>query len=155
MLLLFFYFEIGRYKSSESLVVKYSNAYGVDENLVLAILKTESNFNNNAVSKKGALGIAQIRPQTAEYIREMLGYDKGYNLFDKEVSINFATYYISYLNKKFNTELEVICAYNAGEGRVEGWLNEFTLNYKNIPFKETKNYYKKVIRRKNLYRVIR
>lgn len=153
--LLLFYHEIGKYKKYESLVIKYSYKYNVDENLVFAILKTESNFNKYAVSKKGAMGISQLLPSTADYIAKMIGFSKEINLFDEETSINLATYYLSYLSKKFSNEIEVVCAYNAGEGRVEKWLLNSQLTTKNIPFKETKNYYKKVKRRKFLYKVIR
>lgn len=155
LLSLVFYIEIGKYKKYESLVLKYSKEYKVDENLIFALLKTESNFNKTAISKKGAIGIAQMLPSTADYIADIIGYSKGYNLFNEDTAINFATYYLAYLSSKFDSELQVVCAYNAGEGRVEEWLTRQNLTPKNIPFKETKNYYKKIKRRKFLYKVIR
>ncbi len=155
LLFLLFYFEVGKYKKYEELTKNYSYKYGIDQNLLLSILKTESNFNPKAVSNKGAIGIAQILPSTAVFIASQLNYNSDYDLFDVKTSIEFASYYLSYLSKKFRYELDVICAYNAGEGRVLKWNKDSRLREKDIPYNETKRYYKKVIRRKNLYRIIR
>ncbi len=128
----------------------YSQKYGVNKYLVLAIIKTESGYNENAVSSKGALGIMQIMPETAKFISERLNV-KEYNLLDYKTSIEFGVYYLSYLEKKFNNEYEIICAYNAGEGRVLSWLKLGILSENSVPFKETRNYLKKVKLRKFLY----
>ena len=149
----YFYKEVSGYKNSYKFVKKYSSLYGVDSELCLAVIKTESNFNKSAVSNKGAIGIMQIMPSTAGYISSMLNIT-DYDLFSEETNINFGIFYLSYLFKKFNDETLVILAYNAGEGNVEKWLKENTIKVNNVPFLETRNYLKKVRKRKFLYKVL-
>ena len=148
------FFNINGYKKYLAEVEYYSNLYGVDKHLVLAIIKTESNFNEIAVSSKGAIGIMQIMPETANFIAEKLGESGDYNLLDYKTSINYGVYYLSYLKNKFKNEYEIICAYNAGEGRVLSWLKLGILSENSVPFKETQNYLKRVKFRKFLYKKI-
>ncbi len=88
------------YKEYLGSVERYSKKYGVDEALILAIIKTESGFDKNAVSKKGAKGLMQIMPETANFIAERLGRGE-YDLFDGNTSIEFGVYYLSYLFERF------------------------------------------------------
>ncbi len=143
----------GNYKYKK-LAVNYANYYAVDVNLVIATIKVESAFNKNALSKKGAVGLMQILPSTADYICKKLGYSAEFDLFSPEVNIEFGTYYLSYLIDKFKSEDIAICAYNAGEGAVLKWgLNQgFSLD--KIKYEETLNYYKKVKFYKKLYGII-
>lgn len=131
----------------------YSKKYGVEKHLVLAVIKTESNFNKNAISSKGAVGLMQIMPETAEFIASELGFS-SYDLQDADISINFGTYYLNYLSKKYEKEYMVICAYNAGEGRVNSWIKLGLITEYKTPYKETTNYLKKVKLRKKLYNLI-
>lgn len=139
---------IGGYKKYEKTVDYYSKKYEVSKSLILAVIKTESNFNENAVSKKGAIGLMQIMPSTAYFVAEKLEIE-NINLYNKEQNIQIGTYYLKYLLNEFKNERLVICAYNAGEGNVNKWLNNGNLN--EIPFKETEVYYKKVSLREKLY----
>ena len=111
----YFYNEVSGYKKSYKIVKKYSNLYGVDKALCLAVIKTESDFNKNAVSNKGAIGVMQIMPTTAEYISKMLGITE-YDLFDEETSVNFGIFYLSYLFKKiWLVNLLLLCLF-LGQG---------------------------------------
>ncbi len=119
----------------------------VDKALVYAVIKCESDYNPDAVSSSGAVGLMQIMPDTAEFIADMLGV-KEYDLSDPQLNIKFGVAYLKYLLNKFSFDA-AIAAYNAGEGRVKEWLTE--QNYSSdgeslddIPFAETKNYIKKV-----------
>lgn len=129
-------------------VTKYSFLYNIDANLVLSVIKTESNFNEKSISDKGAAGLMQILPSTGVYIAESLNEEYvGQNLFDYETNIRYGTYYLSYLMKKFKDINCAAAAYNAGEGNVAYWLTKYSddgihLNF--IPFKETQNYVEKV-----------
>ena len=139
-------------------VVEYSKEYNVDPMLVMAVMKAESNFNENAESKKDARGLMQITGSTGTWIAEQIGV-KNFNvdmLKEPKVSIQFACWYLNNLTKEFGNEDLVVAAYNAGRGNVQKWLNDDKyskdgemLDY--IPFKETDKYVKKVNAYKNIY----
>lgn len=149
-----FAFTCSKNYNYKQTAIKYCNYYGVDKNLVFAIIKTESNYNENAVSKKGAIGLMQILPSTAEYISEKLGYSKVINLFDSETNVEFGVYYLKYLIDKYASEDVAICAYNAGEGVILKWGLNNNFSQQKIKYKETLNYYKKVIFYKKLYGIL-
>ena len=142
--------EIGGYKKFERKVEKLASENLIDKHLILAIIKTESNFNPLAVSKKGAVGLMQIMPSTAEFISSELLNDVEYDITSVEDNLLFGIVYFKYLLDKFLVEDYAIIAYNAGEGNVNTWLE----NGGNIPFLETRNYLKKVKRRKSLYKSV-
>ena len=138
-----------------SFVEKYSLEYGVPENLIYAVIKTESGFDSSVVSKKGAVGLMQLMPATFEWLtkdilRDHLGVGM---LYDPETNIKYGTYYLSRLYNKFGDWDTALAAYNCGEGKVAEWLVDSRysadgkkLIIKNIPseYKETKNYVNKV-----------
>ena len=138
------YFYPLKYKET---VVHYCEKYGVDKALAFSVIKTESDFNPYAESEKGAKGLMQITDNTANYIATLLG-ESEYDLFDETTNIRFGVFYLSYLKRIFKTNTETLCAYNAGEGRVRGWLknSHFSADGKTlnkIPFAETEGYVKK------------
>jgi len=139
----------------KTFIEKYSREYGVPEDLIYAVIKTESDFNSSAVSSKGAVGLMQMMPATFvwlsdDMLREHL--DAGM-LYDPETNIRYGTYYLSRLYNKFGDWNTALAAYNGGEGNVSNWLADsrysedgIKLIIENIPgeFSETKNYVKKV-----------
>jgi soluble lytic murein transglycosylase len=129
-------------------VYKYSFMYGVDANLVLAVIKVESDFDENAISSKGAVGLMQLLPSTALFVSDKLGVEfSEEDLFDSDINIRFGTYYLSYLFDKFATLETVLAAYNAGEGNVSRWLSLFSDDGKTlrqIPFEETERFVSRV-----------
>ena len=129
-------------------VIKYSEEYKLQPFLVLSVIKTESNFNLNAISNKGAVGLMQILPSTASFIAEKTGTN-GYNLYSAKDNVRFGCFYLRYLIDKFEVIDTALCAYNAGEGNVRGWLNDqrYSKDGKNlyfIPFRETREYLEKI-----------
>jgi soluble lytic murein transglycosylase len=124
---------------------------GIDFSLVKAVVCVESSFDEDAISFKGAIGLMQVLPSTANFIS-----DGVVDLFDPQVNLAVGVKYLSYLLNKFNDEKTALAAYNAGEGRVLSWLNDkryssdaVSLRY--IPFKETRNYVKRVLALKSFY----
>ena len=145
--ILFLFFNLnGKRKDINELVAKYSTEYGLEEELVLAVIKAESDFKKDAVSRSGALGLMQLIPDTAKWIASELGeeYSKE-KMFNEETNIKYGCFYLKYLFSKFKDKDVVICAYNAGEGVVRNWINEDgSLDRSKISFDETKKYLERV-----------
>lgn len=127
---------------------KYSFQYSIDTNLVLAVIKAESNFKEKAVSPKGAMGLMQIMPNTGKFIAGKIGEEfVESSLADFETNIKYGTYYLSYLYKKFSDLDCILASYNAGEGNVSYWLTKYSddgVHLNEIPFEETAKYVEKV-----------
>lgn len=157
--LLFAVIKIGSFYRYANIIKKSADRYGLDPGTVAAVIKAESNFDKNAVSQKGATGLMQLLPETAEYIAEKIGYTEKINLKSAECNIELGCAYLAYLFEKFTTEREVLCAYNAGEGRVTAWLSDKayssdgrTLEY--IPFSETREYVVSIEKYKREYSAV-
>ena len=142
-----------RYKKLYSEYVnKYAEEYGVDANLVYAIIKAESNFKEKAISASNAKGLMQLMYLTAKDVAKKIGIDLNEeNILEPEININIGTKYLSILlNQYKNTEV-ALAAYNAGIGNVDKWIENGIIqedgsNIENIPFKETNIYVRKVLR---------
>ena len=118
-------------KDYEEIVAKYSSIYGVNPDLVHAVIKVESSYIADAVSPKGAQGLMQLMPETA----------KGYNVsnsLNAEENIKGGVHLLSDLLKKYDGDLKlVLAAYNAGEQAVK--------KYNGVPpYKETIDYIEKI-----------
>ena len=143
-------------------VEKYAEEYNMDKYMVYAIIKAESNFNENAKSSSDAIGLMQIMETTAiETARKMNLEVTEEDLFKPDLNINIGLKYFTYLLNHYNNNYPLaIIAYNAGMGRVDKWIKEGTIkqdgsDLENIPFKETNLYVRKVLnvyeKYKNLY----
>jgi len=137
-------------------VEKYSDEYGVPEEIIYAVIKCESSFESDAKSSGGALGLMQMMPATFEDLCRRLGED--YNselLYSPETSIKYGTYYLSYLYSRYGVWETVFAAYNAGYGRVDGWLDDPSIakdgRLYNIPYEETRNYVERVSGARKVY----
>ena len=147
-------------KDYSEYVVKYSQEYDVEEELIYAIIKAESNFNPTAVSISNAQGLMQLMYSTAQEVAENYGiFLKAENIFDPEININIGTIYISQLMKKYQCLELALAAYNAGVGNVDRWIREGIIeadgsNIENIPYKETNTYVRKILRDYKIYKEI-
>lgn len=138
-------------------ILFYSQEYNLKPELVASLIEAESSFNEKATSSSGAIGLMQILPSTGKYIAGLLNDDfEKMNLYEPKTNIKYGCFYLNYLTKKFNTEREILCAYNAGETIVLMWLKNDSLSedgklLKEIPYKVTKNYTEKIIKNKKYY----
>lgn len=139
----------------KSIIEKYAELENLSPVLIASIIKTESGFDSTAVSKKGAVGLMQIMPQTAKWIYENNFEDEFDEqvLFDPEMNICVGVLYVSYLFEKYQDEITALACYNAGEGVVKEWMGEcMTLEKTQIEYKETAKYVSKVQNAKKIYK---
>jgi soluble lytic murein transglycosylase-like protein len=116
-------------------IVMAAARHNVDPNLVRAVVKVESNFNSNAVSRKGAMGLMQLMPQTARSL-------KVNNPFDPEQNVDAGVRHLKQLLENYGGDVNLtLAAYNAGSGAVARSAG--------VPrFPETQNYVRRIT---NLY----
>ena len=148
-------------KKYENLVVIYSEKYQVDSDLIFALIKAESNFNSSAVSGKGAKGLMQLMEETAKDVSKKTDLkiepdEIGEKLLQADVNIELGTKYISILLEKYNNTAIALTAYNAGIGTVDNWIEKGVIkkdgeDIQNIPYKETNNYVRKILRDYKIY----
>lgn len=146
-------------KNYEEIVSRYADEYNVPRDLVWAVIKVESDFDPEAKSSAGALGLMQMMPDTfREITKDFLGENLAFEeLTDPEVSIRYGTYYLAYLYRYFDYNWHhAIAAYNGGMGNVAKWLKDPEYvddegNLKHIPFSETRSYVKKVEKAQEMY----
>ena len=114
-------------------IVMAAARHNVDPNLVRSVVKVESNFNSNAVSRKGAMGLMQLMPKTA---REL----KVKNPFDPQQNVDAGVRHLKYLLQNYNGDVNLtLAAYNAGEGAVRRSAG--------VPqYSETQDYVRKITR---------
>jgi soluble lytic murein transglycosylase len=98
----------------------------LDAALLAAVIYEESRFRPHARSKVGAMGLMQIQPATAETIaRRSGGRDfRISDLYDPDVNIRYGAWYLRRLIDKYRSERLALAAYNAGEARVDRWLQQ-------------------------------
>jgi len=125
--------------SFQGLIHKAAQANGIAAPLIKAIIKAESNFNPQAVSKKGALGLMQIMPSNLEFL-------KVQDPFDPRQNIMGGVRYLKQMMNRFDGKLHLaLAAYNAGPETVE--------RYQRIPpIRETENYVRRVLKYYNQYK---
>jgi soluble lytic murein transglycosylase-like protein len=123
--------ELANREKIEVMIREVSDRYRVDPALVRAVIQTESNWNSTAVSRKGALGLMQLVPTTAQ----QMGVN---NAFDPKQNLDGGVRYLHTLLERYNGDLDrALAAYNAGPGAVD--------RAGGIPqYRETRNYVQKV-----------
>jgi soluble lytic murein transglycosylase-like protein len=119
----------------DSAIEQAAARHNVDPNLVRAVVKVESNFNPNAVSRKGAMGLMQLMPSTARQL-------KVKNPFDPEQNVDAGVRHLKQLLESYGGDIKLtLAAYNAGAGAVA--------RSSGVPrYAETQNYVRRIT---NLY----
>lgn len=143
-------------------VSKYCKEYKIDENLVYAVIKAESNFEPNAKSSKNAIGLMQLMETTAKDVIkkvdiQILDEKLQDELQNAEININLGTKYLSMLMERYQNVEIALTAYNAGIGTVDNWIEKGIIksdgsDIENIPYKETNNYVRKILRDYKIYK---
>ena len=138
-------------------VSKYAEQYGVEKNLIYAIIKVESNFDPDAISVSNAKGLMQLMYNTAKEVANKNDIDLTEdNILEPETNINIGTKYISILLDKYECVEVALAAYNAGSGNVDNWIQSGIIksdgsDVENIPYKETNTYVRKIMRDYKIY----
>ena len=139
----------------QDMIISASLRFEVEAPLIAAVINSESSFDKTAISNKGAVGLMQLMPSTAQAIAGQLEKSE-YDLFDPETNIEFGSFYLSKLLKSFSNFEAAICAYNAGPSRVREWLSDE--NYSSdgetlfhIPYPETQKYLENVLKNLKFY----
>ncbi|KJB88506.1 lytic transglycosylase [Paenibacillus sp. E194] len=150
----------------EDEIRKYAAQYDVDPLLVAAIIRVETNFQAGRESRKGAIGVMQLMPETATWAMEQLKMNNRWSLDElkntADPNILIGTWYLKSLHKQFNENwIAAIAAYNAGPGNVNKWIRNkvwdgsYDTAKQQIPYGETKLYVQRVIhyydKYKNIY----
>lgn len=140
-------------------VMENSGKYNVEKELILAVIKSESSFRQDVESNVGAIGLMQVMPETFEWLQthHLMPYLDVGHLKDPKTNIKYGTYLLSILKKRYNSIIEVICAYNAGIGTVDKWLKnpQYSRDGKTlekIPYADTAMYVKNVLECHRMYK---
>lgn len=146
------------------IVEKAAAEYNVDPYLIYSVIKKESNFKKDAVSRSNAKGLMQIMDSTANEVVITINTipNREYDIYEEYNNINIGTKYLSNLINTYEGNIFLaITAYNAGMGNVNKWIKEDIEYYNDInkileiiEFDETKEYVRDVFRYYNTYKFI-
>jgi len=142
-------------------LISSSKENGLDPVLVAALIRQESNFNPLATSPAGARGLMQLMPAVGKSVAEA----KGIGPWDPELlyqpatNIKLGTAHLNGLVRKYPEVVKVLVAYNAGESRVEKWstkagANDSEVFTERIPFVETRDYVRSILRNRAYYQAL-
>ena len=140
-------------------VEKYSKENNADKYMIYAIIKAESNFKSDVKSNSNAIGLMQLLENTAVEMSNLIKQDEitEKSLYDPEMNIKLGISYYSYLLKHYRgNNILALTAYNAGMGNVDNWIKKGVIksdgsDIENIPYKETNNYVRKILRDYKFY----
>jgi soluble lytic murein transglycosylase len=159
--------RFGNYRLNEhprayaELVERAAHKYGLDPNLLFAVMRVESIYNRRIISTAGAVGLMQIMPHTGHRIASHLGVEsfEASDLLDPGLNVEFAGWYLASLLKRFDGRLPLaIASYNGGPHNVRLWMRasppDMPLDafLERIPFSQTHRYVRRVLTHYAAYR---
>lgn len=134
-----------------SCVETYAERFEVPENLLLAVIRTESDFDSAAESSAGAVGLMQLMPETFEWLtRDVLHeYLEDGMRYDPETSIRYGACLLARYYLRYGSWDLALTAYNAGNANLDKWLADPEFSdgeggLRKIPFRETRKYVSRV-----------
>jgi soluble lytic murein transglycosylase len=133
----------------EQVVRGHARNYRLDPALLAAVIYQESKFRADAKSSSGAIGLMQLRPDTARGIAIRTGGNRfrTQDLYDPEINVRYGSWYLRHLLDKYGDEQTALAAYNAGQRNVDTWRAQG----KGIQFTETREYVDRVEKLKKIY----
>lgn len=135
-------------------VEKYAAENGLDKYFVYAVIKTESNFDPEAVSDAGAVGLMQIMEDAFDWVQYRMGEEcageEYSDLYDPETNIKYGTCLLRLLCEEYGCKETAAAAYHTGRGNVNSWLSDKDCSsdgktLENIPSSATGHYVHKVM----------
>ena len=134
----------------EQIVRGHARNYGLDPALLAAVIYQESKFRADAKSSSGAIGLMQLRPDTAKGIAIRTGGSRFQtsDLYNPEINVRYGSWYLRHLLTKYGDEKTALAAYNAGQRNVDRWRAAG----QGIQFSETRAYVDRVEDLKDVYR---
>src|SRR5437016_2629006 len=140
-------------------VKKFSSQNALDPYLVTSLIRQESEFNPNALSRKDAVGLMQLLPKVGKGVakQQKIKHFSTQQLFTPGVNLQLGTRYFRIMVDKFGAFEYALAAYNAGSDRVQDWLGQAKYRdpqefVESIPFTETREYVQAILRNANVYR---
>jgi soluble lytic murein transglycosylase len=129
----------------EQIVRGHARNYGLEPELLAAVIYTESKFDADAESDSGAIGLMQLLPGTAAGIATRTGGSRfrTEDLYDPELNVRYGSWYLRHLLQKYDGDLDkALAAYNGGQGNVD----------RGIQYPETTAYVERVQELSEVYR---
>ena len=144
------YYRLRYPLSYEQIVRGHARNYDLEPALLAAVIYQESKFETQARSDAGAVGLMQLRPETAKGIALRTGGSRFRveDLTNPEINVRYGSWYLRHLLDKYGDEETALAAFNAGQGNVDSWRREG----KGIAFAETRHYVDRVQELKRIYR---
>ncbi len=143
-------------------VTKASGGFGWDARLFHALVREESNFNQNIKSHAGACGLSQLMPGTAKMVAKKMGRSySSTQIWDTDTNLAIGGYYLDSLLDDYGGDpILALASYNAGPGNTDRWLAALPANApvdtfaETITFRETRHYVKRVTSTWLMYRML-
>jgi soluble lytic murein transglycosylase len=138
---------------------RFSTQNELDPYLVASLIRQESEFNPNALSRANAVGLMQLLPVTGKKVAKevRMHHFTPSQLYTPTVNLQLGTRYFKSMVDKFGSFEYALAAYNAGSDRVEDWLSQGKYRdpqefVESIPFTETREYVQAILRNANVYK---
>ncbi len=155
----FFFLKKAYPMEYQDIVTQQAEKYQVEPALIYAVIRSESNFRPEVESSAGAIGLMQLTPETFEWLQTKINTGEPMDksaLTDPTINIEYGVYLLSLLSSRYDSEITILCAYNAGMGNADRWLQDTETSSDGktitaIPYPETKSYVDRVLQSKEMY----
>jgi soluble lytic murein transglycosylase-like protein len=142
-------------------ILEKSRKYGVEPEIMIALIHQESGYNRSAVSVANAIGLTQLLPEVAAEVADRLGmeYHGPEELkSNTDLSIELGVAHFAELQKKYKNYEISLAAYNAGEAKAKEWQKKWAKDlptyFDMITYSETRDYVKRVLAKKEIYKIV-